>query len=250
MNKDKEPEQLASIALSREEIASRQRTAGKLKTPTSNATSTGAPKVLWALSVFSLVFCVALLVELYSVKQQSDLQLQALTILQEKLTSTDEQANLSVDAVKILLREQDHEIRKLWDLANKRNKVDISKNADRLNDQSKVLTKQAGKIDLLNKEQDKTEKLLSSVSASNKQTLDSIKAIKGDLEQSKTNVLLLETKLDSGLSGLPKNVGKTLEDHDKGIKAMDATRLQLMRRIQALEKEIKALKAPAPAAQP
>lgn len=246
MNKDKEPEQLASIALSREEIASRQRTAGKLKIPSSNGGSSGAPIVLWALSVFSLIFCVGLLVELYKVKDQSELQLQALTILQGKLTSTDEQANLSVDAVKILLREQDHEIRKLWDLANKRNKVDISKNADKLSDQGKLISKQASKIDALNKDVAQVEK------ATAKQIKDGLKGMTADLEQTKTSVLLLETKLDTGLSGLPKDVGKTLVEHDKGIKAMDATRLQLMRRIQALEKEIKALKAPAPtaAAQP
>ena len=70
MNKDKEPEQLASIALSREEIASRQRTNAKPRVQSSPSKSSGAPKVLWALTVFALVFCVALLVELYSVKKQ------------------------------------------------------------------------------------------------------------------------------------------------------------------------------------
>ncbi|MGR6874954.1 hypothetical protein ACU6U9_22315 [Pseudomonas sp. HK3] len=244
MNKDKEPEQLASIAMSREEIASRQRSTGKFKAPASSGGSSGASKVLWALSVFSLIFCVGLLVELYNVKKQSELQLQALTILQDKLTSTDEQANLSVDAVKILLREQDHEIRKLWDLANKRNKVDISKNTGRLTAQSKLITKQSSKMDALNKNVAQLEKNTA------KQIQTGLKPISAEMEQTKTNVLLLETKLDSGLSGLPKNISKTLDEHGKGIKAMDATRLQLMRRIQALEKEIKSLQTPAPAAQP
>ena len=56
MKKDKEPEQLASIALSREEIASRQRVVGKPRMPASSY-STGAPKLLWALLIISLVFC-------------------------------------------------------------------------------------------------------------------------------------------------------------------------------------------------
>jgi uncharacterized phage infection (PIP) family protein YhgE len=243
MNKDKEPEQLASIALSREEIASRQRVAGKPRAP-SAPSSSGAPKVLWALTVFALILCVALLVEFYSVKKQSDLQLQALTILQDKLTSTDEQANLSVDAVRILLNEQDHEIRKLWDLANKRNKVAIDKNKGQLNEQSKLLTKQDGRIDLLNKDVSQVAK------NATKQVKDGLKPLANDLEQSKAKIALLESKLDSTLAGLPKNINKTLDDHGKGIKAMDATRLQLMRRIQGLEKELKELKAniPAPAA--
>lgn len=236
MNKDKEPEQLASIALSRDEIASRQRVVGRPKASSSVATS-GNSKVLWALVVFALIFCVALLVELYSVKKQSELQLQALTILQDKLTSTDEQANLSVDAVKILLKEQDHEIRKLWDLANKRNKVDIKKNKNRLNEQSKLVTKQGGKIDLLNKDMAKIEK------NTTQQIKNSVKPLSNDVEQSKVSIGLLESKLDSALAGLPKNINKTLDEHSKGIKAMDATRLQLMRRIQGLEKELKAVKA-------
>ncbi|MGK0445206.1 MAG: hypothetical protein ACJA1U_002146 [Bermanella sp.] len=242
MNKDKEPEQLASIALSREEIANRQRVGTKPRAHSNGAASAGAPKVLWALTVFALVFCVALLVELYNVKKQSDLQLQALTILQDKLTSTDEQANLSVDAVRILLKEQDHEIRKLWDLANKRNRVAIDKNKDRLGDQSKLLTKQGGKIDLLNKEVAQVEKSIS------QQVKEGVKPLVNDAEQSKAKIALLENKLDSALSGLPKNISKTLDDHEKGIKAMDATRLQLMRRIQGLEKELKALKVAKPAA--
>lgn len=247
MNKDKEPEQLASIALSREEIASRQRTSAKPRVQSSPSKPSGAPKVLWALTVFALVFCVALLAELYSVKKQSDLQLQALTILQEKLTSTDEQANLSVDAVKILLNEQDHEIRKLWDLANKRNKKDIAKNKDRLSDQSKVLTKQGGKIDLLNKEVSQVENSIA------QKVQAGVKPLLNDAEQNKAKLALLENKLDTALAGLPKNISKTLDDHGKGIKAMDATRLQLMRRIQGLEKELKAVKASqakTPAVQP
>ena len=123
MNPEKEPEQLASIAVSRDEIATHQRPTGSMR-PIHHPSS-GAPKLLWALTVFAILLSVGLLVQLQQVKIQSDKQLKALTILQERLVSTDEQANLSVDAIKILLKDQDHEIRKLWDLANKRNKNDI-----------------------------------------------------------------------------------------------------------------------------
>jgi len=51
MKKDKEPEQLASIALSREEIASRQRVMGKPRMPVSTGQA-GAPKLLWVLLIF------------------------------------------------------------------------------------------------------------------------------------------------------------------------------------------------------
>lgn len=243
MKKDKEPEQLASIALSREEIASRQRVVGKPRIPSSSS-ATGAPKILWFLLLVALVFCGVLAAQFFQLKQQSDLQVEALAILQDRLSSTGEQANLSVDAMKILLKEQDHEIRKLWDLSNKRNKVDIASNKDKINDQSKLLTKQGGKIDLLNKELSQLEKDLT------KKVDNKLSSVNKDLEQTKATSLLLETKVDKTLQSLPKNLSKTLDDHEKGIKAMDSTRLQLMRRIQALEKELDALKSaskPAPA---
>ena len=48
--------------------------------------------------------------------------------MNEKLSVTGENADLSVDALKSLLREHDQEIRKLWDVANKRNKSAIEDN--------------------------------------------------------------------------------------------------------------------------
>lgn len=236
MRKDKEPEQLASIALSREEIASRQRVVGKPRT--TQSTQSGAPKLMWGLIVIILCICGGLGFQFYEFKKQSDLQLAALTILQEKLTSTDEQANLSVDAMKILLKEQDHEIRKLWDLSNKRNKVNISKNKTKINEQGKLVNKQAKEIKSISKEVGQLEDSV------NKKVADKLDAANKEIKQVKSDTLLLEAKLDKSLSAFPKDVSKTLDEHSKGIKAMDATRLQLMRRIQDLEKQIDALKAP------
>ena len=152
MNKDKEPEHLASIALSKEEIASRQRVTNYSRSTKTNH-SVGASKALWALTVFALLLSAALLVQFQQVKKQSALQLQAITILQERLINTGEQSNLSVDAIKIIIKDQDHEIRKLWDLANKSNKNQIRKNKEGLDDQNKLITKYAGKVDLLSKGQ-------------------------------------------------------------------------------------------------
>lgn len=48
--------------------------------------------------------------------------------LNDQLSATGENANLSVDALKILVKENNKEIRKLWDVANKRNKANIASN--------------------------------------------------------------------------------------------------------------------------
>ena len=56
-------------------------------------------------------------------------QAENLNVLNEKLSVTGENANMSLDALKVLLKDHDSEIRKLWDVANKRNKADIASNA-------------------------------------------------------------------------------------------------------------------------
>ena len=235
MSKEKEPEQLASIALSKEEIASRQRTSHNLRPVKDNRVVEG-PKVLWALTIFALILAVLLLVQLQQVKKQSGLQLQALTILQEKLTNTGEQSNLSVDAIKILLKDQDHEIRKLWDVANKRNKNAIAKNKGRLDRQGKLISQQGGKLDSVNKEISRQVGVRADKLAKRHEQLAlTVKTLKNDGDK---RIKQWAKKIDS----LPKNIKKTLVDHGKGIKAMDATRLQLMKRIKSLEKQIKALK--------
>ena len=56
-------------------------------------------------------------------------QAQNIEVLNERLSVTGENANLSVDALKTIVKEHDSEIRKLWDLANKRNRADIGMNS-------------------------------------------------------------------------------------------------------------------------
>ncbi len=253
MNKDKEPEHLASFAMSKEEIASRQRVT-KNPRSTKNSQPAATSKALWALTIFALLVSGALLVQFQQVKKQSALQLQAITILQERLIDTGEQSNLSVDAIKIIMNDQDHEIRKLWDLANKSNKNQIRKNKQRLDEQNKLITKYAGKVDLIGKDQAKSEKSLL------KAIKDSSNESSQGLSQLQSNVDAQSVKFDKSIASLPKNLSKTLnsydakikaipkglaktlKDHGKGIKAMDATRLQLIKRINALDKELKALK--------
>jgi len=257
MSKEKEPEELASISLSPDEIENRQRPVG-IPRRTAAPVESSRPVALWGLVIVLFAIVVYTVVQLQQVKKQSDLQLQALQLLQQKLTSTDEQANLSVDAMKILLKEQDHEIRKLWDLANKRNKKTIAKNKERLDDQNKLITKQGGQIDQVSKrvsEQTKSVKSLGSdVNDIEKQLTDLSKANKN----LKSQIAAAEKSLDKAVAKLPKNlqkdltgISKQLKELSKAVDAMDATRLSHNKRISALEKAVKAAasKPAAPAAQ-
>lgn len=232
MKKDQEPDQLASIAISRDEIAGRQRPSGPMRATGSHAAT---PKLLWVISITSILISVGMFIHLQQVKVQSDKQLKALTILQERLSSTDEQANLSVDAIKILLKDQDHEIRKLWDVANKRNKSQISKNTGRIDQQNKLMTQYSSKVEQLGKDAELLERNLEA------QIKESGQAQTSNIQSLKNSVTDVDAKLVSVTKGIPKNLSKTLSDHGKGIKAMDKTRLQLLKKIKSLEAQVKAL---------
>lgn len=233
INKEKEPDQLASVAISKEEIASRQRTVSKPRIPAQGGSSS---KALWALCIFSLVLSVVLLMQLQQVKKQSELQLQALMVLQDKLTNTGEQANLSVDAMKIILKELEHEVRKLWDVSNKRNKNDIAKNTSRLDQQNKLLSQASGQIEMLSKDINKQEKQLSAQIIA---AMDKNSASNTDLAK---KIKVLDSDIKAAQANNPKNLAETLTEHDKAIKAMDGSRLQFMKRIKALEAELNAVK--------
>jgi hypothetical protein len=235
MKKNQEPEQLASIALSKDEIAGRQRPAGKLRAPAARQAS-GAPKLLWILTIFSILLSIGILLHLQQSQIQSAKQLAALTVLQQRLSSTDEQSNLSVDAIKILLKEQDHEIRKLWDVANKHNKSNIAKNVRSLNAQKKSIRQNSSKLSQLNKN---SQVLESSIASQIKQ---SEQGFSSTIQTIKNQVLEVELKVDDTIKGIPTNLSKTLSEHGKGISAMDKTRLQLLKKINGLEAKIKQLK--------
>ncbi len=72
-------------------------------------------------------------------------QAENLKVLNEKLSVTGENANLSVDALKAIVKDNAGEIRKLWDVSNKRNKANIASNG-------KAITTVKGQLSSLQKE--------------------------------------------------------------------------------------------------
>jgi len=234
MSREKEPEELASIAVSRDEVAARTRPQANKPRP---SPSGGNQKLLWAVILFVLALAVGLFVQLQQVKAQSDKQLQAISALQQRLVSTDEQANLSVDALKVILKEQDHEIRKLWDVSNKRNKRDINKNAERISAQEKQVTAHDKRLSNLNSEIEQNQKAAKALIKQNKADIDK------QLASVNKQMAEINKQVDQAISSLPNDLAGTLDRHGKGIKAMDETRLRLLKRINVLESELKTLSA-------
>ena len=98
-------------------------------------------------------------VELQAAKQQLadaarviESQGEMLDGLNQKLSVTDESATVSLQALKVMLKEHDSEIRKLWAIANKRNKQNIANNGKALDKQGKQLTTQSESLKSLETE--------------------------------------------------------------------------------------------------
>lgn len=144
MDKDKEPT-LTDFYVAQDDLRRQRPAAARPAASTPRpavATPTPAPaKQRLATFAFLLVLAlgavvVFLFMQLQSMQQQlaasqaeNTSQQQSLSVLNDKLSVTGENANLSVDALRAIVKEQESEIRKLWDLAGKKNRNDIAANA-------------------------------------------------------------------------------------------------------------------------
>tara|TARA_B100000902_G_C27230021_1_gene874278 strand:- start:343 stop:1008 length:666 start_codon:yes stop_codon:yes gene_type:complete len=118
-------------------------------------------------------------------------------ILEEQLSIVDSVNTDSMTGIASQLQFLDKEIRKLWDLSNKRNKVqiqEITKQVDVINKSIKLIEDTTGTLSLANSDdiKDLTNKL-SSIEADNK----SIDKIYKDLKSLNTDFLLLEESIQA-----------------------------------------------------
>lgn len=121
--------------------------------------------------------------------------------LNDQLSTTDENANLSVDALKMLVRDNNKEIRKLWDLANKRNRPNISSNTE--------------SVTALKKSVASVEKKVASTS---QKTTAQVANLKKDMEAS-------VARLSNTVSGLSPDINEAqlrISQNSEAIQVLDA----------------------------
>lgn len=185
MNKDNDPI-MSDIKPSPDEIALRQRQLQARKAAAARSGGQGRPaqsaavapvgKQTLATAALMLAVIVGLLagfllMQLQAVQQSLgkaekiiQSQAQNIEVLNERLSVTGENANMSVDALKGIVKEHDSEIRKLWHLSNQRNRPEIVANAKEIT----ALKSQASKIQAsVSAQQKKATALDESVSKSN-----------------------------------------------------------------------------------
>ncbi len=241
MDKDKEP-LLSDMKPSQEDIALRQKQLQARKAAAARAAAGSSPakqpagaKPSQTLAISALVLAVLLaglagwLFTQLQAQQQQLLnaekllrsQAQNIEVLNERLSVTGENANLSVDALKTIVKEQESEIRKLWDLANKRNRADIGMNSKAIAELKTDLSKAiAGlKTDLSKAEQE----------------------LRAALEQQKKQL----ASSDSAAQSREAELKKRLQKAEAQLVSLSGTELRLVQQgetIQALENEIARMK--------
>jgi len=134
--------------------------------------------------------------------------------LNDQLSATGENANLSVDALKILVKDNNQEIRKLWDVANKRNKANIASN-------TKAVKAVKASVASVDKKQ----------TAAAKEQKQALAAAKADITKS----------LNGKVSGLSSRL-KTVEVASEDIATAQLGVSQNSESIQALEAKIAKIK--------
>ena len=107
-----------------------------------------------------------------------------LDAMNDKLSASDENSNLSAGALKILLKDNAKEIRKLWDITNKANKPNIDKNIKSISSVKALVAKVDKKATGIDKKVTGIDKKVISANSKISGNKKSIAALKSSLAKS------------------------------------------------------------------
>lgn len=249
-----------SIKPSQEDIDFRQRASGYSKNSSSSLTQTPLEDnrisglgMLSATLVFLLIAAAGIFWLLNESQQNHErMQLEisrlskSLMQFEQRLNNTGQTANSSLTALQASLDIQESETRKLWDVANKRNKAWIKElqgsiqnkhtQIKKLQVTQTQLLKNQGQVKQLNKTLNKQiGRLMKNVNQSKALTSSNLKRI---------NTIKEDVKhLTMSMSDLPRDLKSKIEQIEESIAAIDQTRIKQARNITELGEEIKRLKA-------
>lgn len=140
------------------------------------------------------------------------------------------------------------EIRKLWDVANKRNKKDIASNASKVKSLDGKLKKSQqgleGKLKALTSGQAETTKAVAKL---NKRLVSENTALRASLEEQSEQLLLMSGEfevLQQRLKNLPNGLSQRVAVNEEAVEAIDASRQLLMARLRKLQNQVDQLLLP------
>ena len=151
-----------------------------------------------------------------------------LAALNDKLSASDENSNLSVDALRILLKDNGKEIRKLWDLSNKTNKPRIAKNGKAIGSVKSSVAKVNKKVGTAN----------GNISGNKK----SIAALKSSLAKNQKSLEAKMAAVKASVNALPAKTEKRIGNNEQAIRSIDATRKKLNSSMAEVESQFNEMK--------
>ena len=155
-----------------------------------------------------------------------------------EISATGESLSEKDSAIRSELKTVNHEIRKLWDLANKRNKKDISAHDARLD----KLENQAGKV---GKEVSKATSEAKSVKSSVTDLEVSLQKLVSQQVADKSEMLAALDALKIRVSAIEKQAADQTKWQADVEKSVDNFRVQVNRKLLQVESSLRELKQPA-----
>ncbi len=174
---------------------------------------------------------------------------QRIQLLEDELTATGRDLSKSGSTLEKRLEASEHEIRKLWDLSNKRNKVDIASNEAALKqlakdikaleanqkEQQSALTDEMATRENMDKalqtEQQVFSQRLTTASSDLAKLAEKQAQLSADLADVKKKLAKIDSKAI-------QNIEKTLSVYDERLDAIDASRRQLTSNVTRLNTDV------------
>ena len=177
--------------------------------------------------------------ELLSSKDALNVSSSQLGDLETRLSSTDKTIDQADNKVSGTLAELDSEVRKLWTIANKRNKSAISENKKSTAAMNKALGKVKKAVEAAKKQAIQVQKS-SDVQAKTIQSLSStVKELERQLEVQNSQFITLQQ--DLGKLSKQSDLSDTVKSNVQALTAIDAYRRQTNASIEQLNQDIRNL---------
>lgn len=230
---------------------------GKVTTPKAASAKKGGSGALWFVTLLLLSGLGGTSYFFYMQNQMLNTELESakarLSSLEQRLSVTDEGITQSGAVMQVKLKELDSEVRKLWDVANKRNKAWIKENQVALGSSKSSISK-------LKKDGESRAKSIANIKTKLKQN-EALERTIAEVERQvtalavnvesldyadKASVSTLSTKVVS-LSDEQKrqraSIEKRLKEAELAIDAFDSQRLQINRSLQQLKSQLQSQSA-------
>ncbi|MGI9280630.1 MAG: hypothetical protein ACR2PX_13560 [Endozoicomonas sp.] len=261
---DKAINDIPDFSIAADERPGRRKTAATGGTPPGKKGGTGPSPagkggkggngLTWLLLVMILVLGAGGVWQFKLMQQELADTRQALKATQTKLsmvtgevTATGENLDQSGSAMRSELKVMDSEIRKLWDVANKRNRQWILINKDNVvkalkeaEEAGKTADKAVGELSVLQKRMREMDQLMKAISteqlAAQGEMTDSLARFDKQVGEMK--------KLVADQKKLQSELTKKVEDQQQAVKAVDSFRVQVNRKLQQLEDTVRDLTQP------